>query len=874
MNLVNYNFDCKSICGDGCILGLSIVILFYFGISLFIIRHYYIRRQLRRDGTIIVTTSNRIDPELGGHKRRDSNETVVNAFTRDYSGDEESTKSLLKRSKYDWAKEVVYAPKYEIVVYSNITIGISMALSNKNADNTDELSPRTPKKNSQLCNGISTSGKHCKRLVANGEYCGYHKTNSILEDIGIKNNYTMLKKTNLLVELSSSERITSDSLSNNSLVDCENKDVASSLKIGLKTSTIQSIDNPSRDSVDSIDDDYIFAPIESPPNDISESPIVLGDDNKKLEKKKDNYDEVDWFKTSSLNNTKYYNSSFYKSLKSVVTLEENHIDSIVDKFNTLYIDEKNNLNCNVIDKEFAESISPYDLTPKKNGILETKTLTSYKKTPSSHEKPKRSTLVDDNFDVVKSPNTYVTPTRLTSLFSIDNPSRDSVDSIDDDYIFAPIESPPNDISESPIVLGDDNKKLEKKKDNYDEVDWFKTSSLNNTKYYNSSFYKSLKSVVTLEENHIDSIVDKFNTLYIDEKNNLNCNVIDKEFAESISPYDLTPKKNGILETKTLTSYKKTPSSHEKPKRSTLVDDNFDVVKSPNTYVTPTRLTSLFVNFDQIEDDLLSSCSPSKSSKNFQCNGYTQNGKKCKNKIKASQYYCYNHKPEKSKIDLENLFIPTNDTNGIWIRTDGYINKDLSHNTKNSLRLEMEKKISISDEAGYIYIYRVIEVSSHSTQNCIHYKVGRTKNIIRRLNEWKNQCKYKLKLIDWFPSTGGLLISQKTENADEINGNDGHKDLERQKIMKSCKFTHRAERLIHLELSEKFKAESSKCLFCEKIHREIFKIDITSVVETTETKVKTAETALIKDDKELPGLEEIRNVIIKWVKYIEEVYGPD
>ncbi|CAJ0925226.1 12127_t:CDS:2, partial [Entrophospora sp. SA101] len=91
----SYNFSCKSICGDGCILGLSMVILFYFGISLFIIRHYYIRRQLRRNGTIIVTTSNRIDPELGGHKRRDSDETVVNAFTRDYNGDEESTKSLL-----------------------------------------------------------------------------------------------------------------------------------------------------------------------------------------------------------------------------------------------------------------------------------------------------------------------------------------------------------------------------------------------------------------------------------------------------------------------------------------------------------------------------------------------------------------------------------------------------------------------------------------------------------------------------------------------------------------------------------------------------------------------------------------------------------
>nr|CAG8483400.1 980_t:CDS:2 [Entrophospora candida] len=562
-----------------------------------------------------------------------------------------------------------------------------MALSNKNADNTDELSPRTPKKNSQLCNGISTSGKHCKRLVANGEYCGYHKTNSILEDIGIKHNYTMLKKTNLLVELSSSERITSDSLSNNSLVDCENKDVASSLKIGLKTSTIQSIDNPSSDN------------------------------NGNYKDKNKNSDNSDNNKKNKENN-------------------------------------KDRINKKILDK----------------------------------------------CDLIG----------------------DSVDSIDDDYIFAPIESPPNDISESPIVLGDDNKKLKKKKDKYDEVDWFKTSSLNNTKYYNSSFYKSLKSAVTLEENHIDSIVDKFNTLYIDEKNNLNYNVIDKEFAESISPYDLTPKKNGILETKTLTSYKKTPSSHEKPKRSTLVDDNFDDAKSPSTYVTPTRFTSLFVNFDQIEDDLLSSCSPSKSPKNFQCNGYTQNGKKCKNKIKASQYYCYNHKPEKSKIDLENLFIPTNDTNGIWIRTD----------------------------------------------------VGRTKNIIRRMNEWKNQCKYKLQLIDWFPSTGGLLISQKTENADEINGNNEHKDLERQKIMKSCKFTHRAERLIHLELSEKFKAESSKCLFCEKIHREIFKIDITSVVETTETKVKTAETALIKDDKELPGLEEIRNVIIKWVKYIEEVYGPD
>lgn len=162
------------------------------------------------------------------------------------------------------------------------------------------------------------------------------------------------------------------------------------------------------------------------------------------------------------------------------------------------------------------------------------------------------------------------------------------------------------------------------------------------------------------------------------------------------------------------------------------------------------------------------------------------------------------------------------------------------------------------------------MSSHHTPNCVYYKVGRTKNIIRRLNEWKNQCKYKLKLIDWFPSTGGLLISQKTENTDEIDDSNECKDLEKQKIMKSCKFTHRAERLIHLELSEKFKAESSKCLYCEKIHREIFKINITSVIET----VETAETVLIKDDKELPGLEEIRNVITKWVKYIEEVYGPD
>src|SRR5438874_542566 len=112
-----------------------------------------------------------------------------------------------------------------------------------NSPNTkdNELTAKTPKKKkSQFCNGISTSGKHCKLLVVNGEYCRHHKTNNILEFIGIKDEHTMLKKANLLIESSSSSKETkAGSPPRKPLFDYENKDV-DSLQTDLKTSIIRS----------------------------------------------------------------------------------------------------------------------------------------------------------------------------------------------------------------------------------------------------------------------------------------------------------------------------------------------------------------------------------------------------------------------------------------------------------------------------------------------------------------------------------------------------------------------------------------------------------------------------------------------------------
>ncbi|CAJ0754372.1 21133_t:CDS:2, partial [Entrophospora sp. SA101] len=102
----------------------------------------------------------------------------------------------------------------------------------------------------------------------------------------------------------------------------------------------------------------------------------------------------------------------------------------------------------------------------------------------------------------------------------------------------------------------------------------------------------------------------------------------------------------------------------------------------------------------------------------------------------------------------------------YINFDDYAEKNITKKMEISLRIEINKDISLYDEPGYIYIYKV----SNKEKKMNHlYKIGRTKSVDRRLEQWEKKCHYKAELIKALPDD------------------------------KKCKYTHCTERLIHLEL---------------------------------------------------------------------------
>lgn len=67
----------------------------------------------------------------------------------------------------------------------------------------------------------------------------------------------------------------------------------------------------------------------------------------------------------------------------------------------------------------------------------------------------------------------------------------------------------------------------------------------------------------------------------------------------------------------------------------------------------------------------------------------------------------------------------------------------------------------------------------------------------------------------------------------------------------CKYSHRAERLIHIELGDKYRIDyTKKCAGCGKPHREWFKVPVA----------------------DCDGWDEVRRVIVHWLKYIDNAYN--
>lgn len=89
------------------------------------------------------------------------------------------------------------------------------------------------------------------------------------------------------------------------------------------------------------------------------------------------------------------------------------------------------------------------------------------------------------------------------------------------------------------------------------------------------------------------------------------------------------------------------------------------------------------------------------------------------------------------------------------------------------------------------------------------KIGRARNVYRRLNQWTKQCGYNLSLIRYYP-----YISANSQSKDLKNPSD---------IPIKVPHVNKVERLIHIEINSK-RAHHERCEACGKEHKEWFEVD--------------------------------------------------
>ncbi|KAL5511904.1 hypothetical protein ACEPAH_5122 [Sanghuangporus vaninii] len=178
----------------------------------------------------------------------------------------------------------------------------------------------------------------------------------------------------------------------------------------------------------------------------------------------------------------------------------------------------------------------------------------------------------------------------------------------------------------------------------------------------------------------------------------------------------------------------------------------------------------------------------------QCSGTTKKGERCTRQVKADpplsvvnpdlpvERYCYQHRKE---VNSQTGFYSRRTKD--WVDFSKYIPEYLHPDTQAALRIEMEKPPSQSDEPGFIYCF---EIRDPDTPFMIRLKVGRTVDLIKRLNEWQRECESKEQIVrGWWPGS----IMDKTFETSLLKGRvqSGPKGA-------NC---HKLERLVHLELAD-------------------------------------------------------------------------
>lgn len=209
----------------------------------------------------------------------------------------------------------------------------------------------------------------------------------------------------------------------------------------------------------------------------------------------------------------------------------------------------------------------------------------------------------------------------------------------------------------------------------------------------------------------------------------------------------------------------------------------------------------------------------------------------------------------------------------------YIPPTLDPQTTANLLAELSKPISGGDEDGYIYIfwltpenratwkpsdddaeslldspqrgaqsqglthqdnlirtYSVVRRRQQSTngtdpkstaeQRTILLKIGRASNVHRRMNEWTRQCGYDLSLVRFYPYVPSTQLSRSSPSPSpgRSSGAVSYPTLAPQSPnVRKVPYSHRVERLVHIELATKRLKDQGKCAACGREHREWFEV---------------------------------------------------
>lgn len=207
----------------------------------------------------------------------------------------------------------------------------------------------------------------------------------------------------------------------------------------------------------------------------------------------------------------------------------------------------------------------------------------------------------------------------------------------------------------------------------------------------------------------------------------------------------------------------------------------------------------------------------------------------------SPLFCHQHAKEVNKSP--GFHLPRSQT---YISFEEYIPADLSMGTAAKLRTAMAEMLTASDLStpGHIYVYELRSGGGTTAAlPTMRLKVGRSHQPMNRIAQWRAQCSSRQPVLRClFPRDGGeasareviqhrrLIVGADTVTSAGLPG------------------SHKWEKLVHIELSERCVRLTGACGDCGKSHREIF-----------ETRPDAAADAL--------GFDGVCDIIAKWERFV-------